>query len=228
MLSKLLLTKIAKPLLIFPHPDDETYVCGGLFQKLNKLQKEYKLIILTKGESSTLRTGLSTTANLGAVREKEFKAVCSYLNISNYSINDYPDGKLKDKEYELYTYLHNEIKTYAPDTLITYEPYGIYGHPDHVILSSIVTDIAKRLTLQLVYATSYPGYRPPDNLKKMSINTNMRMLAPNRYIALSLKEFIKKINTLVLYKSQITASHGIVHQIYGSFKMAKEYYYVNE
>lgn len=128
-------------LVIYPHPDDEVLGSGGLAMALNKNGANTTLIILTKGERGT--SDASVQKKLKKIRSTEAKNSAKILKYKTLIHEDFGDGQLINKTQQLRAYIKDKIKTLKPDLVITYDPSGLYGHPDHMITSDIVTRTTK-------------------------------------------------------------------------------------
>ena len=139
-----------KALLIFAHPDDETIGCGGTIAKLASDGVEVFLITATKGEKSRFKISIEENAELGSVRSIELKRAARTLGIKKSFQLDYPDGGLKDVDG---TTLTDKIKEIIlkidPNIIITFEPGGLNGHPDHIAISRAASRAFDDLTTKV-------------------------------------------------------------------------------
>jgi LmbE family N-acetylglucosaminyl deacetylase len=139
-------------LAVFAHPDDES-VCSGTLAMGADLGWRVVLAVATRGEAGEIAdSSLATPETLGAVREIELKSACDVLGIEEVHYLDYRDsGMAGTIENDLRNSLFQTdprqvtgkitrlIRELHPQIVITFEPYGIYGHPDHVIISRCTT-----------------------------------------------------------------------------------------
>lgn len=140
-------------LAVFAHPDDEAAISGTLafYSKQGAL---VTLACATRGEAGEISDpSLATPDNLGQVREAELRCACDLLGISSLRLLDYCDSGMEgtpensiptafiqaDPEEVRYKFvkLFREVK---PHVVITFEPQGWYGHPDHVMVSRYTTE----------------------------------------------------------------------------------------
>ena len=135
------LNGVKKVLIIFPHPDDEANSLSGTITNFVKNNIQVDWVILTKGEKGN--DDARFDPNLKETRSNEAKKVAKILEIKNLVIKDYPDNGILEFEDKLKSDLENTIKDTNPDLVITYDESGGYGHPDHVIVSKVVTDLLK-------------------------------------------------------------------------------------
>lgn len=182
-----------------PHPDDEAVFLSGTIRQLVKNKIHVKVITTTRGEASTLRFGLNYGDDLALAREKELMNVFKILGVKDFEIWDLPDGGLIKITKKLKTKVNKSINDFSPNTVITLEPDGIYGHPDHIALSDIVTSCVTS-PIHLVYAT-IAEYQVKPKASHMAIR-EVNPLKPNLIVKLSLLDKIAKIRSLKSHKTQ--------------------------
>lgn len=124
-------------MLIFAHPDDETFTCGGTILKKVRAGSSIKLICATRGDAGELgNPPVCTREELSEVREKEVRDASSILGISYIYFFDYLDGKLNEVPIdELSEKIFEIIEKEKPDEIFTFGPDGITNHPDHIAIS---------------------------------------------------------------------------------------------
>jgi LmbE family N-acetylglucosaminyl deacetylase len=139
-------------LAVFAHPDDES-VCSGTLAMGVDLGWRVVLAVATRGEAGEIAdSSLATPNTLGAVREIELKAACDVLGIEEVHYLGYrdsgmagtPDNGLSQSLFhadpgQVTGRITRLVREFQPQIVITFEPYGIYGHPDHVIISRCTT-----------------------------------------------------------------------------------------
>lgn len=223
-LEALKINDSAKVLFIYPHPDDETYANAGLLKILAGNKILCRVVCLTKGSKSTLTFGVGDD-KLDTVREKEFRQVMNFLNIQNYEILDFEDGTLENT-VNLKEVITSEIKKYNPTHVVTYEPNGIYGHPDHIVTSEIISQLQKEYPYTLLYSTVSKYYKPSKSSLKMAKNPKqVKPLHGNKTLRLSLTQYISKIKALRMYKSQVNIKNNFFHNIVHLIFLSNEYYF---
>lgn len=199
------INKDSKILIIVPHPDDESVFSAGFMIKAEKIGADVKLICLTKGGESTQRHGLSEYESLIEAREQEFNTVCNILGVDSYELLDFPDGGLKKIKDEIKTTCEKYIEQYKPDFVLAFEPDGVYGHPDHVTLSEVITEIHnhKPSDFKLIYTTVDERFHVNDGAKAMADDfSKISPIKPNLIIELSIFEMYKKFKALSAHKTQ--------------------------
>lgn len=198
-----------KILAVDPHPDDETMTSGGFMSKFAGNQNfELKHICVTKGEGGDELLKLSPE-KLAQIREVEYKEALKELGVENFEIWDFPDGGLKNENDRLKNKLKKEIDTVSPDLILVYERDGLYGHPDHITVSSIIQDLATKSSRKIVvlYKTL-----PQVVLKNMDLPVHMangkklKQAEPKYRLPLR-REIIYKYRAARKHKSQDLA-HG--------------------
>lgn len=132
---------MSKILLIYAHPDDESFGCGGTIAKYVDQGAEIVLVCATRGEAGKCgEPPVCTSEELPKVREKELLAAAQVLGISKVIFLDYLDAQLfKVNEEEVVGRLIDIINEEKPEVVITFGPDGVSGHKDHIAVSSWAT-----------------------------------------------------------------------------------------
>ncbi|WP_299325999.1 PIG-L family deacetylase [uncultured Maribacter sp.] len=157
---------------IFAHPDDEIVISPMLY----KYQKEgvnIHLVIVTDG-----RNGVTPHANIPAgdvlakTRSEEALCVTKTLGINSPIFLNYIDGDLALKENinSLDEKIDSLFTKYRPNTVISFGPGGQYGHPDHRIVSNVVSEVFQRETSESLQNLLYYGY--PKKITNTNVNFN--------------------------------------------------------
>lgn len=124
-------------LVILPHPDDESFPMGGTLAKYAAHQTRVMLVCATRGEAGI--EGI-TPEEAGKIREVELRRATAELGLAEVRFLDYRDGTLTQVDAEeLIRRLTDILHETRPDVVLTFGPDGISGHPDHVTLSTRVT-----------------------------------------------------------------------------------------
>lgn len=143
-----------KLMAIFAHPDDEGAMSGTLAHYA-EAGAEVTLVCGTRGEVGEISDpALATAETLGAVREQELTEACQILGIRNLELLDYRDSGMVDTPEnedpralvqadpeEFKSKIKTLLAKYEPDVVVTFEPFGWYGHPDHIAVSKWVTEL---------------------------------------------------------------------------------------
>lgn len=193
--------KRKKMLLIYPHPDDEAYVSGGLLQMAEKFSIETKLICLTKGGRGIPPKNAKSKYPLKEIREKELEKACKILGVDEVLLWDYPDAGLIQTKNDWVFHLKKEIIKSNADILVTFDQSGITGHPDHLIVISEIYTILKSLQNKPKLLL-----RVPDKQEKSYFKDNKALIfasEPTHKLSYSLLFSVKKIKAIFAHKSQI-------------------------
>lgn len=198
-------------LFVFPHPDDEQAFATGLYLQSIRAGLIAKSICLTNGEKSTLRYGLDKNDDLGKVRATEYKRALNILDIKDYDQPNFGDGRLRERTDDLYQYILNEIKDSQFDYVSTFEPDGVYGHPDHIETSKVITQIYNQThSFKLIYATVDNSFDPDEGSKNMADDySRINPIKANMIIKLGIPDMIKKAKALSSHKSQTAQNMSI-------------------
>ncbi|OGG11546.1 hypothetical protein A2Z00_04875 [Candidatus Gottesmanbacteria bacterium RBG_13_45_10] len=130
-----------KLLLVFAHPDDESFSCAGTVAKYVKSGWDVDLVCATRGEVGiTGPYGDISQEKLGAIRQKEAETAGTIIGISSITFLGYKDGTLLDlPPGELEDKIYPIMVERIPDSVITFDPTGISNHPDHIKMCYVTT-----------------------------------------------------------------------------------------
>jgi LmbE family N-acetylglucosaminyl deacetylase len=200
-LSDLNIHEDSRVLFILPHPDDESIFIGGLLHMLARHHITTRVVTMTVGEKSTLRYGLSPKADLAETRKAELSRAFGALGVSHFSILNFPDGTLDKQRQKIQRVLTKEIRQFKPTHVVSLEPDGVYGHPDHIALTSIVKTILKK-PIRLLYATVSPHYVLPS--ASWMAKKKITPLPPDIKLHLNARDMIAKLRGLRAHRSCIS------------------------
>lgn len=128
-------------LAIFAHPDDESFAAGGMLAKYAHEDVRVVLLCLTKGEAGIL--GMPPKF-AGPIRAGELRRAEEQLGLEAY-IYSYPDGELaRTDSGVLLETISTWIDMVQPQVIVTFGPEGVSGHPDHIAVSKLVTQVYDR------------------------------------------------------------------------------------
>lgn len=135
-----------KILLVFAHPSDESFACGGTIAEYTKYGWEIELICATRGEAGESGSGgNSKDENLGKVRQLELESAAQILGITKITFLDYQDSKLAQlPPGELEDKLFKIFREAIPDYVITFDTSGISNHLDHIKLCYVTTFVFQK------------------------------------------------------------------------------------
>lgn len=135
-------------LACFAHPDDEAFGSGGTLARYAAEGTEVSLVCATRGEAGEISNpDLATRENLGEVREDELRCAAESMGVRELIFLDYRDsGMVGTPENddprafmlasaeEVVRQLVGIMRRLRPQAVVTFEPTGGYGHPDHIAI----------------------------------------------------------------------------------------------
>jgi LmbE family N-acetylglucosaminyl deacetylase len=123
---------------VLAHPDDEALGFGGTLAKCAAEGIETYLVTATRGERGWLgdeRTYPGPEA-LGRTREAELAGSARVLGMREVQYLDYVDAELDQAHpAEAIAKIVGHLRRVRPQVVVTFDPYGAYGHPDHIAIS---------------------------------------------------------------------------------------------
>ncbi|MEK7873096.1 MAG: PIG-L family deacetylase, partial [Chloroflexota bacterium] len=154
-------------LLVFAHPDDESFGVGGTAALYAAAGTPVHLACATKGERGTKDTAL-TGQKLGAIREGELRRACAVLGVRNISFLGYMDGDVDKVAFpEMVESIAAVMRRVRPDAVVTFGPDGVTRHPDHVAVGRAATAAFHRVRRR-------EGYRYPRRLYYVALPESRR------------------------------------------------------
>ena len=138
-------------LAVFAHPDDESFGMGGTLSLYAARGYRVELICATRGEAGEISDpSLATAETLAEVREIELRCAARsmgmrppiFLNYRDSGMmgtpeNDHPLSLHRANRREAVGKVTLLLRELQPDVVVTFEPGGGYGHPDHVAIHQI-------------------------------------------------------------------------------------------
>lgn len=148
-MSSAIVSQLGSILTIWAHPDDETSMIGGILAEAARANQHVVCVTATKGEAGVQDESRWPAATLGEVRANELKAALAILGTPEHHWLDYPDGDCAAiREEEAVARIKAFIEKYNPDSIITFGPDGLTGHPDHQAVSRWTTTAVGQLSQQ--------------------------------------------------------------------------------
>jgi LmbE family N-acetylglucosaminyl deacetylase len=147
-------------LFIFPHPDDETFGTGGSIAKYAREGTDVHYACGTRGEVGTVDAErlkpyehLPEDQRVGALRGQELRCAADKLGLTGLHFLGYrdsgmtgspestdPRALINAKPDEVTRKLVELIRSIKPQVVVTFDPFGGYGHPDHIFLHHRATE----------------------------------------------------------------------------------------
>lgn len=147
-------------LAVFPHPDDESFVCAGTLAKYIDEGAEVTYACLTLGEMGR-NMGIPPFANrvtLPAIRKEELEASSRAIGIQDLRMLGFHDKMIEFEDQQLLdSRILALIEELRPSLVITFYP-GFSVHPDHDATGAAVTRTLRTLPAAerpLVYCSAF-------------------------------------------------------------------------
>jgi LmbE family N-acetylglucosaminyl deacetylase len=143
-------------LSIWAHPDDETYLAGGLMAAAARQGGRVVCASATAGEHGTADPSAWPPERLGPVRRHEAAAAMAVLGVRDHRVLGLPDGRLARLGSEGQAAVDRLLDEVDPDTVLTFGPDGATFHPDHIAVHRWVVDAWERSgrSFRLLYAAN--------------------------------------------------------------------------
>ena len=133
-------TELGTILGIWAHPDDEAYLSGGLMACARDNGSRVVCVTATRGELGTPDPHAWPPRRLAAERTGELARCLEILGVTEHHWLGYRDGECATvRAADAVAQLSGVIERVAPDTVLTFGPDGITGHPDHQAVSAWAT-----------------------------------------------------------------------------------------
>jgi LmbE family N-acetylglucosaminyl deacetylase len=170
------------------------------------------LVIVSNGERGVMPfAGIPAGDQLAAVRIKEAACAAAALGAQPPELLGFPDGGLNQSQVlsEVATRLEQVLREQRPDAIVTWGPEGGYGHPDHRLVSAVVTQIVQTgaVTPNLLYASLPKSGLRPELIAGLKFPTPFRPTADehlNVRVAYSDDDATRARTALGCHASQFT------------------------
>jgi N-acetyl-1-D-myo-inositol-2-amino-2-deoxy-alpha-D-glucopyranoside deacetylase len=130
------------------HPDDEVTATGGTLAKYAAAGEQVVVVTATdgaEGEVHNYDNADEVKAHLAEYRAREVAAALEILGVPHHEwlgyrdsgmmgepSNDHPECFWQASFTEATGKLVHLLRHYRPEVMVIYDPFGGYGHPDHV------------------------------------------------------------------------------------------------
>jgi LmbE family N-acetylglucosaminyl deacetylase len=156
---------------VFAHPDDESFGPGGTLAKYAAEGAAVHVIIATDGIAGSVEDGdhMKDHHSLAQVRSAELANAAVALGVTSvWSLpyrdsgmrgsadNGHPDALIQQPVSAVVQELLGHIQRLQPQVIITHDPYGGYGHPDHIrVCEAVTAAFYAAETVQKLYYTAF-------------------------------------------------------------------------
>jgi LmbE family N-acetylglucosaminyl deacetylase len=196
----------------YAHPDDEVLGMAGTIARYAAAGAYVEWVVATRGEAGEISDpALATPETLGQVREGEMRCSAQTLGMADVTFlgyrdsgmegspdNQHPDAYVNSDPADVVAKLAAIIRRVRPHVILTFEPYGGYGHPDHIT-------IHKHTHLALTAAAD-PAYRP---------DLGAPWQTPRLFYPILLQESFLQMKALM-------AAHGLPTEMFASLLARRE------
>ncbi|KUO95001.1 PIG-L family deacetylase [Ferroacidibacillus organovorans] len=201
---------------VLAHPDDETFICGGILARYAAHGADVTLVCATLGEMGR-RMGIPPVGDresIGLIRERELEEAANALNLSRIRLLGYRDKTLeiisRDKLVSELVAFFEEIK---PTVVLTFHPER-GGHPDHCAIGEAATIAAKHYdqqkeSFEFYYITFASGGKQQETFRDMKLT----------YETHDISAYLQQ--KLAAFRAHRTQS-GLHRALWGSAKQAKQ------
>jgi len=142
------MTQSLRLLAVLAHPDDESLGFGGTLARYAAEGVEVYLVTATRGEAGRFHGHRDPPEHPGAealarIREAELRAAAEALGVRELALLDYMDQQLDRADpREAIGKIVTHIRRWRPQVVVTFDPQGSYGHPDHIAICQFATAAA--------------------------------------------------------------------------------------
>ena len=205
---------------VLAHADDEGPAAPILARYAREGVQVYLLIATDGGQGTGFAAARGDTAPRGQdlvrARTEEARCATQALGVKPPILLAFPDGKLGDYvgdralAYRLTQRIAEELQRLHPDAIVTWGPEGGMGHPDHRMVSSIVTQL-QRARAPGVPDRVFYMYLPADAIRDMNPQRGVPpFLVPDpRYLSVRVpftpEDLQAAGRSMACHKSQFTA-----------------------
>lgn len=201
------MTDSKRLLYLFPHPDDETFGTGGSIAKYAREGVQVHYACATRGESGTVDAEhlkpyehLAENQRIGALRGQELRCAADKLGLTGLHYLGYRDSGMTGSadSQNPHAFINADpdqvtrqivalIRSIKPQVVVTFDPFGGYGHPDHIFIHHRTTEAFHAAGDPNKYPDAGEPYQPqklywsvfPKALFNFVIKTSL-LLRPNK------------------------------------------------
>jgi LmbE family N-acetylglucosaminyl deacetylase len=144
-------------LVVFAHPDDAEFMCGGTIAKWTRAGCEVHYVVCTDGSAGSNEPG-ANRADVAPIREREQRAAAEVLGVASVTFLGQTDGLLEVTP-ETRKLVTREVRRLRPEVIVAPDPsrlwsgQGYINHWDHkqaglLALTAVMPDAPTRVMFQ--------------------------------------------------------------------------------
>ncbi len=189
-------------MVVYPHPDDETFGAGGLLLRAKKMGWKTIVVCLTKGGAGKIFVH-GRGRSVIEIRQQELEKAAAILKATTLVVEDFGDARLL-KEVETWEdWLKKTIEDHSPSVIVTYDHSGLSAHPDHIIISVKLLEIIKGLKNKpLLFWNTLDQSNKLIARNAIDKRVVDLVSVPTHLLSLSFSEKFLKFRAFLQYKSQ--------------------------
>jgi LmbE family N-acetylglucosaminyl deacetylase len=161
-------------LAVMAHPDDESFGVGGTLALYAQRGVDVHLICATRGEVGDVEDELlQGYDDIAMLREEELRCAADILDLKEIHFLDYRDSGMSGSEdnrhpkalaaapmQEVAARVATIIRKVRPQVVVTFDPYGGYGHPDHIAIQQACAEAFHAAENPQSYPDGLTPYQP--------------------------------------------------------------------
>ena len=165
-------------LAIHAHPDDEVITTGGVLRHSVVRGFRVKVVTCTDGSrGEVVGEGMDPAEvfpRLAEVRRGEIANALGALGVTEHELLGYADSGMMGTEgnedpasfwqadlHEAIGRVVAIIRSFKPSVFVTYDPFGGYGHPDHIQTHRVGLLAVEAASMAALYPEAGPAWRTP-------------------------------------------------------------------
>ncbi len=161
-------------LIVTAHPDDETFGCGGVLAKYAMAGVKVYCACSTRGEAGTYEPeNMKGHASVGDMRWSEMECAARITGMAGIQHLGYRDSGMPGSEdnkntsalinapvEQVAARIVKVIRDLKPQVIITSDPIGGYGHPDHIAVHKATVIAFEAAGDPAKFPESGPPFKP--------------------------------------------------------------------
>ena len=193
-----------KTILVFtPHPDDDTFCCGGTLALLARQNNKIHIVLYTNDDKGSYDPDM-TSQRLARIRGAEEEEACRIIGIPKENIHwlQFHDGMLEyANPLDLVEEVTRIIRTYRPDIVMSIDPgseYVRWHKTDHRMAANNTIDAVRAAEWHLYF----PNQQLHDHLQPWHVPNEVYF-----YVTPKDANYWVNIDSVVDLKLQAAAAH---------------------